>query len=83
MIRVTGVRSDCMGYADFCHEVSAGRIPRLMKIRKEPWLALADLEPRRHRLRKIQHALIDLLNILDPACTRLPAGDRFRAGEGP
>lgn len=83
MIRVTGVRSDCMGYADFCDEVSAGRIPHLMKIRKELWLALADLEPRRHRLRKIQHALIDLLNILDPACTRLPAGDRFRAGEGP
>lgn len=83
MIRITGVRSDCMGYADFCDELSAGSIPHLSKIRQELWLALADLEPRRHRLRAIQHALIDLLNILDPSCRRLPAGDRFRACEGP
>lgn len=66
-----GRRSICMGYATFAERYTA---PPLA-----PWLAridarVADLTgPDLARLVEVQHALIDLIDIVDPAHVRFPA----------
>ena len=69
---VGGVRSDCLGYAAFFTAVDNPRSPInrwYSRLRSEVWPAG---EMRSVRLAQLQHALIDLIDAIDPQAERFP-----------
>lgn len=71
----TGV---CMGYASFLRAFSPGSDPLLDALRTDIASFGHGVGPARDRLVAIQHALIDLLQLLDPDAIRFPVENRSK-----
>lgn len=69
----------CIGYATFCSMLVAGELAEYAQELVDH-VELAAREPAmaRDRLTKLQHQLIDLIDLLDPKGTRFPSGLRSR-----
>lgn len=76
MIEQCGGKLGCIGYASFLKKLQSNQEPLFAKLQSDI-IALSergvDCYP---RLTKIQHALIDILNFLDPDCIRFPKEHR-------
>jgi hypothetical protein len=75
----SGAQRECRGYASFVAERQRSDFARWFG-RLEADIALLAREPTAHaeRLVLLQHALVDVLDILDPDCHRFPAERRKR-----
>jgi hypothetical protein len=70
---------ECMGYGAFLKAFDPGA-SRLIDPPRNDVLSLGNgLGQAKERLASVQHALIDLLEMLDPDCLRFPEGRRTKA----
>jgi len=74
MIRIDQRGPSCMGYAEFLHWSTTTHNVVLEGLRKD--VETADSVEARFRLRALQHALIELLSMLDPSYLRFPEDRR-------
>jgi hypothetical protein len=72
---------ECMGYGAFVKEFERGKDPLLDALRDDVKSLPAAINNGRLRLTEIQHALIDLLDMLDPEYLRFPRERRSKAEE--
>ena len=74
-----GERMECRGYASFVQERRRPEFARWFKS-LEPDIELLAREPDRHldRVVRLQHALVDVLDLLDPGCARFRPERRTR-----
>src|SRR5215218_8330161 len=74
-----GERMECRGYASFVQERQRPEFARWFKS-LEPDIELLAREPDRHldRVVRLQHALVDVLDLLDPDCARFRPERRTR-----
>lgn len=70
---------ECMGYGAFLNAFPVGANALIDVVRDDIRLLATDLASAEERLRQIQNALIDLLDLLDPEHIRFPAGRRRKA----
>jgi len=68
-------RPECLGYGAFLGKFKDGANPLVDALKRD----IPHLDGATERLRNIQHALIDLLDMLDPNDTRFPRSRRTRA----
>lgn len=79
MIRDTPRGPECMGYNSFLSELSrSGREPLLDFLGSDIQAMTADSCKSRRRLICLQHALVDLLDFLDPNFLHFPSGHRTK-----
>jgi hypothetical protein len=70
-------RWDCLGYATFVNRLQDPDVDRWFgSLRGSLETLTNDLEHHDHRLKELQHALLDLLTLLDPDHEHLPKGHR-------
>jgi hypothetical protein len=72
---------ECLGYAAFLDHVVKGGDPLIEGLRADVPAASQQLEAVRGRLVALQHALIELLEFLDPKHVRFPEEHRTRVSE--
>jgi len=72
MIVETPHGAECLGYAAFLDRLKLGADPLVEALRTDLQALGAGLDAARLRLTDLQHALIDLLDFLDPQCQRFP-----------
>ena len=70
---------ECIGYGAFLHKFTLGEDELVDAVRKEIGRLDSDLQSAEQRLIGVQHALIDLLSILDPDYIRFPRNRRTKA----
>ena len=76
----TGRRGpECMGYGAFLKTFGPGVDPLIDAIRADVARLGSDLPQAADRLTRFQHALIDLLQLLDPQTIRFPPERRSKA----
>lgn len=74
-----GTRLHCLGYASFAKRMDDGDFARwFMKLRADLGLLVSEPESHLDRPVKLQNALIDVLDLLDPECKRFAAERRTR-----
>jgi hypothetical protein len=74
-----GVRGpECMGYGAFLKNFSDGTNPLIDALRGDVALLESGLSQATNRLTQLQHALIDLLKMLDPNYLRFPENRRSK-----
>lgn len=76
MIVSTGGRATCLGYATFHARLDCGEAAFLKYVHDEVEKYFQTPLQQFNRLINIQHALIDLLDFLDPDCKRIPSAKR-------
>jgi hypothetical protein len=69
---------ECMGYGAFLKTFSKGDDPLIEALRKDVISLDKQLDQATERLTNLQHALIDLLGMLDPDRVRFPKGRRAK-----
>jgi hypothetical protein len=79
MIRQTDDGPECIGYGEFLDRFAAPADPLLEFVRNDVAALEGDLEMARPRLIALQHALIELLEFLDPQYIRFDKAVRTRA----
>lgn len=78
-----GAVGSCIGYAEFCGRLDSDPDFAAWYAGLDEGIRMCAEHPVRHaRLSRLQHALMDLIDFLDPAVERFPARvrDRLRAG---
>ena len=68
----------CLGFAAFLESRPAKLDYWLNPLREDVKRMAADAIPFQRRLSTVQHTLIDMLNFLDPECSRFPARSRTK-----
>lgn len=71
--------SECMGYGGFLQTFPPGANPLIDAVRGDVRALAADLASASERLVMLQHALVELLDLLDPQGIRFPADHRTKA----
>jgi len=75
----TGVQGqECMGYGSFLKTFTAGVNPLIDVLRSDVVSLKTDLGQAAERMTNLQHALIDLLQMLDPDYVRFPKDSRSK-----
>lgn len=77
------VPPSCLGYGAFLREVQPAGDPLIDALTEEVRGLPEALDAARPRLIALQHALIDLVDLLDPKGLRFPAASRSRYGAPP
>jgi hypothetical protein len=76
----TGARGpECMGYGAFLRTFDKGANPLIDALRADVMLLDKEFAQATERLKNLQHALIDLLKMLDPEYLRFPENRRSKA----
>jgi hypothetical protein len=79
LIQIGDRGAECMGYGAFLKAFSYDANPLIDALREDVKLLDSSLGQATERLTNLQHALIDLLNILDPEYIRFPESRRSKA----
>lgn len=69
---------NCIGYGEFLKKDAFSNEPLFNEIKKEVIKMTTDIQFYRRRLQELQHALIDLLDYLDPKHIRIPSKERTK-----
>ena len=78
LISTNAGTSECLGYGAFLTTFINGRDPLIDAIRADIVLLKSSPDQARERLTNLQHALIDLLKMLDPDFIQFPADRRSK-----
>ncbi len=69
---------ECMGYSTFIEALESDKIHILRDLEEDVKALAENPDHGRERLTKLQHALIDLLDFLDPDCVHFPKEHRTK-----
>lgn len=80
MIVNKGSSTYCLGYAQFIQTQDVAFQYWFEPLRKHIDLLAKDFDKHADRLKQLQHAIVDLIDFLDPDCTRYPRERRTKIG---
>lgn len=78
LIQTGAQGAECMGYGAFLKSFNKGENPLVDALRADVTSLSGDLSQASERLTNLQHALIDLLQMLDPEYLRFPRDRRLK-----
>lgn len=78
MLKSQDGRAMCIGYGEYLTSEFKNSDPLVLALTDDVVSLAEGLQDANERLKKLQHALIDLLTFLDPECIRFPKQERSK-----